>query len=35
MITMYNDYLYHYTTMDNAIKIIVSNTLLFGKLENE
>lgn len=34
MITMYNDYLYHYTTMDNAIKIIASNTLLFGKLEN-
>ena len=26
-------YFYHYTTMDNAIKIIASNTLLFGKLE--
>ena len=33
---MYNkmsEYLFHYTSMDKAIKIIASNTLLFGKLE--
>ena len=28
-----SDYLYHYTTVDNAIRIVASNTLLFGKLE--
>lgn len=28
-----SDNLYHYTTTDNAIRIIASNTLLLGKLE--
>ena len=28
-----SEYLFHYTSMDKAIKIIASNTLLFGKLE--
>lgn len=28
------DFLYHYTTLDNAIKIVATNTLLFGRMEN-
>ena len=28
-----SEYLFHYTSIDKAIKIIASNTLLFGKIE--
>lgn len=33
MNNMMSEYLFHYTSLDKAIKIIASNTLLFGKLE--